>query len=168
MIEKLVIGRIRASHGIRGEVKVQSISGEDSHIRKLKKIWLRLSNGLEKELTVRDVRGVLPNLIMAFEEITSPEQARSYRGAELLAPREQAAPLKEGEYYIADLVGCEVVFESTVLGTVTSVWENSNCDMLEVSMTSGETAQLPLQDEFVLSVDIDARRIELKVDWIFE
>jgi 16S rRNA processing protein RimM len=167
MEDRLVIGRIRASHGVRGEVKVQSLSGEDRHFHRIKTVWLRLENR-ERQLTVLSVRGALPNLILAFEGISSPEEARKYRGAEILVKRDEAAALKTGEYYIADLIGCHIVYRDEVLGEVLSVWENSNCDMFEVQCTDGHKVQVPFQDEFVGDVDTSNRRIELKVDWILE
>lgn len=167
MEDRLAIGRITSSHGVRGEMKIQSLSGEDAHIRKIKRVWLRTEVRIIEKKVI-SVRGALPNLIIALEGISTPEEARKYRGAEVLVDRADALPLNEGEYYFSDLQGCEVLFEGKKMGVVTSVWENSNCDMLEVKCEDGHIAQLPLQDQFVGEVSTDARRIELKVDWILE
>lgn len=167
MAEKLVIGRVLSSHGVRGEVKVKSLSGEDSHFKALDTVVIRY-RGRDIEKKLLSVRGALPNLIIAFEGITSPEEARKYRGAEVLVDREHAAPLKDGEYYFADLTGCKVHFEGEEKGTVTSVWENVNCDMLELELKDGQIVQVPLQDQFVADVDTGEKRIELRVDWILE
>lgn len=187
MEDRLVVGRVVSSHGIRGEMKIRSLSGEDSHIRKLKRLWLRTEtrntgrgnaersaamtpSGAYKtvERKVISVRGALPNLILALEGITTPEEARKYRGAEILVERNNASPLREGEFYYSDLAGCKVCFEGRVLATVRSVWENSNCDMLEVVCDDGRIAQIPLQEQFVGDISVEERRIELKVDWILE
>ncbi len=167
----LKIGRIVSSHGVRGEVKVKSFSGDDTHFKSADSLILRRSVGgtvRERKVKLLSLRGALPNLIAAFEGISSPEDARAYRGAELLIERNAAQALKDGEYYFADLEGCALEFNGAEVGRVKSVWENSNCDMLEVVLTDGRIAQVPLQDKFVAEVDTQNARIELRVDWILE
>lgn len=176
MSQRLVIGRVLSSHGVRGEIKVQSLSGEDAHFKALTRVWLKQA-GREWEMKVASVRGALPNLIVALDGISSPEDARKFRGADVLVERSQASRRKEGEYYFADLVGCELLFQGSVMATVTAVWENSNCYMLEsrlidrnddTSEKGAETVQIPFQDHFIGNVDTDRKQIELLVDWILE
>jgi 16S rRNA processing protein RimM len=167
----LVIGKIVSSHGVRGEMKIKSLSGEDTHFRSAEKLLVRTVFGgtaRDRELKVVSVRGAQPNLIVAFEGISSPEEAQKYRGAQVLLDRSLAAPLAEGEYYFADLEGCDVFYGEEKRGTVKSVWENSNCDMLEVVLTDGQVVQVPLQDQFVDEVDTERKVIALRVDWILE
>ena len=162
----LVVARFLSRHGLHGYLKLQSLSGFDSHIRAGKRAWIT-AQGRTREQKILKVRGAPGNLIMALEGVNTPEDARKYRGAEIAVAQEQALPRRAGEYYYADLVTCEVFFGSECRGVVRAVWEN-HCDMLEVEVRDGRVVQLPFQDQFVAEVNIHRKRIALKVDWILE
>jgi len=81
---------------------------------------------------------------------------RVARGASLQVPREALAETAEGEYYVFQLVGLQVQEEGgDVLGVVTDVAPGVANDVLELD--SG--LLLPMVEECVLSVDLEARRI---------
>jgi 16S rRNA processing protein RimM len=109
------------------------------------------------------------SLIIRFAGIESPEAARQLQGAEIIAPRAGAAPLKEGEYYVEDLKGLEVVnSEGCPLGCVTGVVEGGGASLAEVQLLSGESRLVPFRNEFFGDVDFTDRRITLLESWILE
>jgi 16S rRNA processing protein RimM len=78
------------------------------------------------------------------------------RGAGLAVRREDLPAPAEDSYYVADLVGLEVVEEGgAVLGVVEDVLPGPANDALELS--SG--LLLPLVEDCVREVDLDARRV---------
>ena len=80
------------------------------------------------------------------------------RGAELAIRRSDLPTPEQGSYYVADLVGLEVVDErGAVVGVVREVLPGPANDVLELD--SG--LLLPLVEECVRDVDLDARRIAL-------
>ena len=87
---------------------------------------------------------------------------------ELWAPRDMAAPLGDGQYYYADLVGCSLTAGGSVLASVVAVCDGGGGDLLEVKKADGVTAYVPFRKEFVGEVDLAARRIELIAPWILE
>jgi 16S rRNA processing protein RimM len=80
------------------------------------------------------------------------------RGAELAIRRSQLPPPEEGSYYVADLVGLEVIDdEKGSVGRVRQVLPGPANDVLEL-----ETGLLlPLVDECVREVDLEAGRVLL-------
>ncbi|MFW5801123.1 MAG: ribosome maturation factor RimM [Spirochaeta sp.] len=164
----LTIGIVTGSHGVHGELKVLSTSGEMEHFRTLQEIVLRSKDQQERTCKVTGVRGKPTAIILAVEGITDPETARTYRGSEIVVPREHAAPLSEGEYYTGDLVDCSLVYKGQVLGKITAVWNNGQNDMLDVRLSDDKQRTIPFQDEFIGEVDIKAGVIELRDDWILE
>ena len=96
-MDRLAIGLIRTSHGLKGNLKVKSLSGEVDHFFRIKKVYI-----LKKErfipFTVQSVRKLSSCILMKLEGIDTPEVARDYRGLEIWASRQDACPLKEGEY----------------------------------------------------------------------
>jgi len=78
------------------------------------------------------------------------------RGAELAVRREDLAPLESGSYYVADLVGLEVVEEGGPrLGVVRDVLPGPANDALELD----GGLLLPLVEDCVLEIDLAAGRL---------
>lgn len=176
----LAIGKIRTSFGVKGYMKVQNFSGETEHFFRLEEI--SLENGkLREKKRIESVSIHGSDLILKFEGIDSPEEARKYIDWEIWVPRSMASSLGEGEYYIADLCGCtltgishgETAGGTKVYGKVRSVlYESGTCDYLEIE--SEETDEknkkkiflVPFRKEFIGRVDTESRTIELLADWI--
>ena len=108
-------------------------------------------------------------LLLRFEGIDNPETAETLSGAEIIAPREFASPLGEGEFYIEDLKGLTVVNrEGKVLGQLTNVLEGGGGNLAEVQLPSGEKRLTPFRREFFGEIDLERSKIELLEPWILE
>lgn len=184
----LVIGRLGAPKGVRGDLKIQSYSGEFAHFRKLKEVELRgedAAKGAPRSLSLKVTRieGEGSAFTMAFEGYPSPETARTLTGLEILVPRSGAAPLRENEWYVVDLIGLSLVGargsseEGAVYGQVRSVLEGGSDPWLEVVRTPGAgmasrsasgALLVPFRKEFVGEVDLSAGTIELLAPWLLD
>ncbi len=169
----LVTGKIRTSYGVKGYMKILSYSGELKHFSKLETVIIRLDNR-EFRKKIEDVRVSSKDLLIKFEGINTPEEAREFINFEILIPRENAVKCGSGEFYIADLNGCVLCREGIDYGTVISVITNSASDLLEVEapeLTEKGKKNIflvPFRKEFIGEVDIDNKKIELFADWIIE
>jgi len=123
---------------------------------------------VEKTLKVESTRWTGDNLLLKFVGIDAPETAKLLADFELWVPRDQAAPLEEGEVYLADLIGCSLVFAGQAKGKVTGFLEGASAVLLEVEKTDGTGCVVPYQEVYLGKVDLTGRTIELKVDWILE
>ncbi|MBR5866468.1 MAG: 16S rRNA processing protein RimM [Spirochaetaceae bacterium] len=194
-MEKFVVGIIRGSHGLTGSCKVESTSGEYEHFSDIKEVTLR-NNGSEKKCNVENVSFGDRILYVKFSGINTPEEAKRYSSWEVLVPRENACPCGKDEYYIEDLKQCSLVYcgdkakglagktAPIVLGTITDVLEGGAGDLLEVVLSescellaenvrknaSGEvrTVFVPFKKEFIGTVDISAKMVQLMHLWILD
>jgi 16S rRNA processing protein RimM len=89
--------------------------------------------------------------LMRVEGIETREAADGLRGEALWVER---PPLAEDEYWAEDLVGCEVVG----VGRVVRMLEYPSCEVLETD----DGSMVPLVRDAISSIDIAARRIELR------
>jgi len=163
----VAIGKIRTSHGVRGEVKILSYSGFYDHFERLSEVSARKS-GVEKTLRVESTRWTGDRLLLKFVGIDSPEEAKLLADFELWVSRDHAAPLEEGEVYLADLIGCSLIFAGEGKGKVTGFLEGASATLLEVEKTEGGVSVVPFLEVYLGSIDLTGRTIELKVDWILE
>ena len=162
------MGLVGSHFGLEGFVKVRPFSGEVDHFSRLKSVILS-KDGKEKSWDVKEVllRGNF--LLMRFAGIDSPEAARLLNGAEIIVDREYAAPLKEGEYYVEDLKGLEVVTtEGQLLGHISDVLEGGGGQLAELLLPSGEKKLAPFRNEFFGELRLGEGKIVLLEPWVLE
>jgi 16S rRNA processing protein RimM len=101
-----VLGRPR---GNRGELTAAGFSGHPDRYSRLKAVWL-VSQALSPSAPhiVEQVWEHDGKLIFKFEGINSISEAETLRGAEVRVPRAERVELEPGEFFLADLVGCEL------------------------------------------------------------
>ncbi|MDR2135229.1 MAG: ribosome maturation factor RimM [Treponema sp.] len=122
MTERFVAALVGPPFGLQGFVKVRSLSGEIRHLLNLRRLTLR-RGGREQVWELEAAEAASSSLLMKFRGIDSPEAAKTLGGAEILLAREEAAPLRPGEYYIEDLKGVEVYAGTEALGTIADILE---------------------------------------------
>lgn len=163
MQDKFQVGAIASVHGIKGEVKVFPTTDEPTKFKKLKSVILKTEKE-EREIALQSVRFFKNMVIVKFQGIESPEDAQKYRGATLWIAREQAVPLRENEYYRADLIGLSVVTEDgEELGILTDVLETGANDVYEVTLSDKKTALFPAIRECIKEVDVEKGYIKVHV-----
>jgi len=163
----MAIGRLGSPFGIQGFLRVHSYSGETEHFRVLSDVVLAREDA-RTDARIAEVQVASRDLYIRMEGSSGPEDARRWTGWEILVPRRQAAPCGPGEYYIADLAGCALVLRKEAVGSVLSVLEGGAAPLLEIRLFSGKTVLVPFRKEFIGNVDVQARELELLVDWILE
>jgi 16S rRNA processing protein RimM len=171
MTERFTAALVGPPFGLTGRVKIESPSGETSHLLGLKKAVLRKGRGgekggVEQEYLIEEV--FTAPLSVKFAGIDSPEAARALKGAEILVPREQAAPLNEGEFYIEDLRGLEVIIEGKTVGIISGIIEGGGGFLAEVLLAQEKKRLVPFRNEFFGKVDPAAGQAELLEPWILE
>jgi 16S rRNA processing protein RimM len=167
VVERFVTALVGAPHGLQGFVKLHSLSGETGHLFKLRRLTLRLGDR-EQLWEVEAAEAAFPCPLVKFRGIDSPEAAKALKGAEILLNREDAAPLRPGEYYIEDLKGIEVYAGAEILGTISAILEGGGGSLVELRLKTGDTRLVPFRDEFFGDVNVEGRRAELLHRWILE
>jgi len=148
-------------------VKVLSYSGIFDHFERLPSVSAR-KGAVAKALKVEATRWTGDQLLMKFVGIDSPEEAKLLADFELWVPKDQGAPLGEGEVYLADLIGCSLVFAGEAKAKVMGFLEGASAVLLEVEKTDGSTGVVPFMEVYLGDIDLTGRTVELKVDWILE
>lgn len=168
MTDRFVIGFIGAPHGIKGFLKVRSCSGEIDHLLKLQEVTVS-KDGVEKLLKIAENAPASPFVLIRFEGIDNPEKAKTLSGSQLLAGREQAAPLAQGEFYIEDLKNLTVTAENGEnIGHIIDIIEGGGGELAEIMLCSGEKRFVPFREEFFSEICPEKGRLILKNLWILE
>ena len=166
--KRFTLGLVGSPFGLKGFVKVRPFSGETHHFSRIKEVILKYGDK-EETRNVAELVFQGNGLLMRFTGIESPETAGLLKGAEIIAGREYAAPLKNGEFYVEDLKGLEVVtVKGDVLGNIIDVVEGGGGNLAEIALISGETRFAPFRNEFFGEVDLPGGKIVLLEPWILD
>ena len=111
MEDLLQAGVITTTHGIRGEVKVFPTTDDVHRFEDLDSVLLDTGRDYMK-LEIENVKYFKQYAILKFKGIDNINDIEKYKGRSLYVTRDQAIPLEEDEYYIADLIGLDVYLES--------------------------------------------------------
>ena len=158
MEQFLQVGVISSTHGIRGEVKVFPTTDDAARFKKLKKVLL--DTGKERlELEVQSVKFFKQFVIVKFRGIDNINDIEKYKGKGLFVPREDAVPLDEDEYYIADLIGMDVFLEDgSLFGKIKDVMETGANDVYIVQ-TQEKEVLIPAIKDCIRQVDVKENKM---------
>jgi 16S rRNA processing protein RimM len=155
----LVVGKLRRSHGVRGEILMDVLTDFPERL----KPGVRVFIGEEHQpLIIRSCRSQMEALLLAFEGYGTPEEVGLLRNRLVFVRTDQLLGLGEGEYYHHELIGIHVVDEQGAhLGEVTGILESAAHDIFIVQTADRGEALIPMTDEFVRKIDL--RRSEMQV-----
>lgn len=163
MEQYLKVGVITTTHGIRGEVKVFPTTDEPERFRDIKRLFLQTKNE-RMELEVAGVKFFKQMVILKFKEFDSINDVEKYKGCELYVSRDQAVPLEENEYYIADLIGMEVRLEDgNLLGTLKDVLETGANDVYCVETKNYGEVLIPAIKQCIIKVEVEEGRMTVRL-----
>ncbi|WP_044934282.1 ribosome maturation factor RimM [Pseudobutyrivibrio sp. LB2011] len=158
------VGSITQTHGIRGEVKVFPLTDDISRFKNMKNLLLDAGKEGYISLEVENARPQKNLVILKFKGIDNINDIEKYKGHGLYVTKDNRVDLKEDEYFIADLIGCEVYLDSDKdnrFGTISDVMETGANDVYEITLESGKTVLVPAIKDCILDVDIEGRRMEI-------
>ncbi len=161
MEEMLKVGVVTSTHGIRGEVKVFPTTDDPARFKKLKKVFL--DTGKETlTLEIQNVKFFKQFVILKFKGIDHINDIERYKSCPLLVEREDAVPLEEDEYFIADMLGIDVITEDgAVFGTLKDVMETGANDVYIIDSREHGEVLVPAIKECVMDVDVKTRRMKI-------
>lgn len=162
MEQFLQVGVISSTHGIRGEVKVFPTTDDPLRFKKLKKVLL--DTGKDRmELEVQSVKFFKQFVIVKFRGIDNINDVEKYKGKGLFVPREDAVPLDEDEYYIADLIGMEVFDEDSRLGVIKDVMETGANEVYIVESDKYGEVLIPAIHQCILDVNTEEKKMLVRL-----
>ena len=155
----LEIGQIVNTFGIKGFVKVNPFVDDISRFDDLKKVYIKRNKEL-KEMEVEEVKYHKNMVLVKFKGIDRVEDAETFRNSYLEVDRENAIDLQEGEYFIVDLLGLNVVTEENeVLGKLEDIFNTGSNDIYVVKSEDGKQLLLPAISEVIKEINIKENKI---------
>lgn len=152
--KELECGKIINTHGIAGDVKLESWCDSPEVLAAVKRLIIQTADG--KNIYKVKKASVFKSFVIAkLEGVNDIDAAASLVGRTVYAEREEL-PLGDGDHFIADLVGLPVkdVDDGRVYGELREVINRGASDIYVIKTPDGER-MIPAVDEFVKRIDID-------------
>jgi 16S rRNA processing protein RimM len=158
----ILMGVFGAPQGVRGEVRVKSLTAEPSAIG----AYGPLTDKRRGQAFVFDsLRPLKDDMLVArIAGVATRDAAEALRGVEIFARRDQLPPPAHDEFYYDDLVGLEAVDAAGErIGCVVSLVNFGAGDVLEIAPEQGgETLLLPFTKSVARRIEFDAGRIVIE------
>jgi 16S rRNA processing protein RimM len=147
---RIEIGGIARAHGIRGEVVIVTHDPDSDTLGKVEVIYV---GGVQRKIV--QARDTQRGWLVALDGIVTRNDSEALQGKVVEVDR-AALALDEDDIILDDLLGCEVRrADGTPWGTIHAVEAGAFQDLLVIHDGDVER-MLPLVDEFVTNIDIDA------------
>ncbi len=157
MADRICVAQIGAAHGIRGEVRLRSFTGDPMAIASYGPLE---SEDGTRRFTIETLRPAKDHFVARLEGVSDRNAAEQLTNLRLYVARDRLPPAGDGEFYHADLVGLAAVTpDGVTLGTVTAVHNFGAGDVIEIKPESGEALLVPFTDAAVPEIDLAAGRM---------
>jgi len=156
-MEKILIGVVVKPRGIKGEIKVKPYTQNIDNLLKVKSIYI---DDIEyKVMSAKEQGGML---YLYLSRIYTMDDAQALSDKDIYIDKEYAAPLGDDEYYIIDVLGCDVFVEGVFVGKVVKIDNFGAADVYTVK--GDKTVRFPFLKKLVKKIDIKNKKIILNKD----
>jgi len=175
LIEKdqlIIIGKITKPVGLKGELRVLSITDFPDRFKKLKDVYLLnqeetelLTNSYTGEIkfSIKNVTVSDTILRITFDQYDSVEKVTFLKSCLICIPEKDRYKLPKNVYYFYDLIGCDIYEKGEMLGTLKKIENYGSAELFSVQTREGNIILIPFIKEFVKNVDLNKRRISVEL-----
>lgn len=155
------IGYVIKTHGLKGEVQLFLDVDNPLEYQEMESILVQQNDSLIP-FFIESLQINTNKAIVKFEEIDDVEEAKALVACQLYLPLNNLPELKDGEYYLHQLVDMDLYDKGKLIGKVQELFELGPQELISV-IHQGKEVLIPLKDEIILKVDLENNRIEADV-----
>lgn len=158
----LEVGKIVNTHGLAGEMKLQLWCDGIDFLKNTQVLYL--DDQGNSSVKVTSLRPQKTDALIRLDDVNTIENAQLMRNAVLYIKRDDVE-IKEGKYFIQDLIDCKVVDldNGEEYGTIVDVTNTGASDIYNVKRENGELLLIPVIEEIVKEIDLEKAVVKIKV-----
>jgi len=164
-------GKITKVRGLKGGLKVVPFSGDPSSLQTVSRVFIKSlfsSESVPQSFEIKEKQIGRKIAILKISGVDSREDASRFCGSTVMVAKSDLPEAGEGEYYNFQLLGlCAVRQDGSEIGTVASVLQTGFQSVLVILTAAGELL-VPMVEKFVVGVDIEKGRVEIRNTEVFE
>ena len=158
---KISIGYVSAAHGVKGEVRIVSLTDFPERFDRMDALDLYLDGALVRRLNVSRVRRHESRGEFIIEsDVPNRSEAQLLVGTTVLIDPQDRVHLPEGSFWVDDLIGLSVVDRGgKVLGEVEDLFSTGGREIYEIRDENGKRHYIPAVEDFIKEIDTASGRI---------
>lgn len=162
-MNKVIVGKIVNTCGLKGEVKVINSSDFKKDRYKKNNVLLVVNEetNINLSLTVTSFRENDKFVYLKFKEINSIEEAEVLKESYLMINGDDLNSISEDDFYHYELLNMEVYYNNELIGNISEISDNGAQDLLRIK-GKNINVLIPFVNEFVDSIDVENKKINLK------
>lgn len=161
MENKVKVGKIVNTFGIKGELKVKAMTDfPDERFAPGAYVYLNY-HGEELSFEIDSHRVHKGFDMISFVDMRDINMVEKYKGLMLYANKEDIT-LEDDEIWASDLIDCEVYDKGVLIGTVSDFYNQGVQDLLVVNH-NGKDIMIPYVDAFIKNKDVENKRIDVEL-----
>lgn len=161
------VGHIFRPHGVQGELKVKPETDDPYRFEAMEAVHVGTYADQTTPYAIESIRyqeskrGL--TVILKLAGIDSRDAAETIKKKFVFVPEEELPPLEDGEFFIHDLIGLDVVTEDDAfIGTVANVLQMPAHDVYVVRRDGASEAMIPAVANFIVDIDLEGERIVVR------
>ena len=135
----ILLGRITDAHGIRGAVKLRSFTTDAKAIANYGP--LQTADG--RTIVIARMKPTTDGFIADLKGVKDRNEAESFKGQDLLVPRQHLPTADATEVYLVDLIGQDAMYNDVKLGTIIGIENFGAGDLLDIDTGVKESLLVP-------------------------
>ncbi|SHN54158.1 ribosome maturation factor RimM [Fervidobacterium gondwanense] len=169
--EKIPVGVLSNTHGLNGDLKLHTFTNLPEVIAKL--VEVIAYNEAQKKFTYckfEKIKKAHGYFIVHIAGVNTISEAEKLKGFVIYVDKSAFPKSKDGEYYFYELLNSEVYDENeNYIGLVEDIVETGNNDVIVVkkNKSSKEEIMIPVIERYVLKIDKEGKKIQVKLpEWL--
>jgi 16S rRNA processing protein RimM len=151
------VGTFGQPQGLKGDIKINIFTSSFESFKKLKNYFIEDKKSI---LVFKKIRQVGNKIIGSVEKCEDRDAALLFKGKYILALRESFPGTRHNEYYIVDLIGCEVFdLKNNILGEIKNIQNFGAGDLMEIKNHNKKNFFIPMNNENLINVDLEKKII---------
>lgn len=154
--EMIQVATLGKAQGIKGEMKINLIGGDAEKFAQYDKIKIGV-----KEYAVESFKTLTNGNFIKLEGVNDRNTAELLTNSHVFVNK-NLIPRDDDEYFIADLIGCDIIIDGNILGVLSDVLQTGAADVYVVK--ADKPFMFPALKKVLKNIDIARRIIELNAD----
>jgi 16S rRNA processing protein RimM len=154
----ITIGEIVSIWGVSNSFNIKKLSNNKNRFKNLKKIYIQKESEEPEIISVNEVIDKNDHIIIKFNDALK-DDIKNYIGRFLVIPEEDLKILKDGEYYIFQLINLDAYdINGNFIGKVVKYIENPKANDL-IIISNNEEIAIPFIKEYIREINLEENKI---------
>ncbi len=159
-----LIAKIISVFDDNGYLKVKSFSDFPERFFLLNEVYIHIFGDYRKFL-VEDVEKIEKYFLLKLNNFDSEIDVEFLVGSSVFVDKNNSVSLEEDSFFIHDLVGCKVFFNTKFFGNIVDVLSLNSSDVYQLEDDNGVERLIPAISEYIETVNIKEKVVNLKIDF---